>query len=90
MLQKIILRYARELDTKRFFDEETKQRLWRRSMLKHSCQICGRGIRGYQDAVVDHIEPWAKGGKTEESNAQLAHRACNQSKIDRVEEFIAI
>ena len=90
MLQKIVLKYARELDTKRYFDKETKQRLWRRSRLKHFCQICGKGIRGYQDVVVDHIEPWAKGGKTGESNAQLAHRACNQSKIDRVEEFIAI
>ena len=90
MLQKIVLKHARELDTKRFFDEEVKQRLWRRSRFKHFCQICGRGIRGYQDAVVDHIEPWAKGGKKEESNAQLAHRACNQRKVDREEEFIIV
>lgn len=90
MLQKILLKHAKKLDIKRFFDEELKQKLWRQSKPKHLCQICKRGIRGYQDAVVDHIEPWAKGGKTVESNAQLAHKTCNKRKTDKIEQFIII
>lgn len=90
MLQKVILKYTKKLDTKRFFDEVLKQKLWRQSKPKHLCQICKRGIRGYEDATVDHIEPWAKGGKTVESNAQLAHKRCNQRKRDKVEQFVTI
>jgi 5-methylcytosine-specific restriction endonuclease McrA len=89
-LQNIILKHAKELDKNRAFDEALKQKLWRHSKPKHLCGICGRGIRGYEDATVDHIEPWAKGGKTVESNAQLAHKRCNQKKKDKVEQFVII
>lgn len=88
MLQNVILRHAKQLDTKRFFDEALKRKFWRR--FTRTCQICGKGIRGYQDSTIDHIEPWSKGGKTIESNAQLAHKRCNQKKRDEAEEFVII
>lgn len=90
LLRRVILRHAKKLDTKRLFDEALKQRLWRRSKPKHLCRICGKGIRGYDDAVVDHVHPWAKGGRTVQSNAQLAHRRCNQKKRDKIEQFVMI
>jgi 5-methylcytosine-specific restriction endonuclease McrA len=90
MFQKIIQKYAKWLDTNRPFDVALKQKLWRHSKPKHLCKICGKGIRGYEDSTVDHIEPWAKGGKTVESNAQLAHKRCNQKKRDQVEQIVII
>ena len=36
------------------------------------------------DAEVDHIVPFAQGGKTEIENAQLLHRHCNREKSDKL------
>lgn len=33
-----------------------------------------------EDADLDHIIPFSKGGKTDDTNAQLLHKACNQQK----------
>lgn len=90
LLKKIILRNVKKLDSKRFFDEALKQKLWRHSKPKRICGLCSKGIKGYDYAVVDHIEPWAKGGKTVQGNAQLAHKRCNQKKRDSIEQFIII
>ena len=85
-LREVILRYSKKLDEKRLFDESLKQKFWRKS--KHICQLCKKEIKGYRDASLDHIEPWAKGGETKEDNAQLAHKKCNKIKRDKYEEFI--
>jgi len=87
-LKKFILKYAKGLDEKRVFDESLKQKFWRE--YDHICQICKKQIERYKDATLDHKEPWGKGGRTAESNAQLAHKKCNQIKKDRDEEFIII
>jgi len=87
MLQDIVLKHSKELDKNRAFPESLKQRLWRQ--YNHVCQICNKKIQ-YQNATLDHIVPWAKGGKTEESNAQLAHKRCNQRKRDKIEKFVII
>jgi len=87
LLKEVIVKYAKELDTNRFFEESLKQKFWRQG---HTCQICGKEILRYQDATLDHIEPWAKGGKTDESNAQLAHKKCNRIKKDKAEEFVIL
>jgi 5-methylcytosine-specific restriction endonuclease McrA len=84
----IILKYAKELDKNRLFDESLRQKLWRE--YDHKCQICKKEIKNYKDATLDHKEPWAKGGRTEESNAQLAHKKCNQEKRDKFEEFVIV
>lgn len=85
-LQKVIKLQAKKLDPQRFFDESVRQKLWRKT--SHICQICKKDIQSYDDTAVDHIIPWAKGGKTKESNAQLAHKKCNKSKRDKFEEFV--
>lgn len=84
--QEVILKYAKELDENRLFEESLRQKFWRK--YEHTCQICGKEIRNYKDATLDHIEPWAKGGKTEGNNAQLSHKKCNQTKKDKFEEFV--
>jgi hypothetical protein len=87
-LKKIILKYAKKLDTHRFFDESLKFKFWNKP--DHTCGICHKKINNFKDAVLDHIEPWAKGGRTEEANAQLAHKKCNQKKRDKEEEFVIL
>lgn len=88
MLKEIILENEKKLDGNRSFSASLKQKFWRE--YNHICQICSRKIRQFNDASLDHIEPWAKGGKTEESNAQLAHKRCNQRKRDRTEKYVVI
>ena len=86
MLQDVILGHSMKLDEKRTFSESLKQKFWRRH--SHVCQICKKKISQYQNATLDHIVAWAKGGKTKESNAQLAHKRCNQKKKDKIDIFI--
>jgi hypothetical protein len=45
-----------------------------------TCGICKQQILSIDDAEVDHITPYSKGGKTDLMNAQLAHRYCNRAK----------
>lgn len=45
---------------------------------EQACGICGGP--GLPDDVVDHKVARAKGGTSERSNLQRAHRECNQSK----------
>jgi 5-methylcytosine-specific restriction endonuclease McrA len=34
----------------------------------------------WNDITIDHVKAWSKGGPTNLTNAQLAHRACNSRK----------
>jgi 5-methylcytosine-specific restriction endonuclease McrA len=87
-IQEVVKRFAIKLDEKRLFDEPLRQRFWR-TYGRH-CSLCSKPIGSYKDACVDHKEPWAKGGRTDERNAQLAHRRCNQKKRDTFEEYIIL
>lgn len=84
--KEILQKYAIKLDAKRAFDETLRKEFW--GSKPHNCGICKREIREYRDAVLDHIVPWAKGGKTEKGNAQLAHQKCNRIKSDEAAEFV--
>lgn len=44
-----------------------------------TCTICKQKILLIDDAHMDHVVPFSKGGKTEISNAALTHRFCNSS-----------
>ncbi len=79
--------FSVKLDPNRLFDQPLRQKLWGDG---HTCQICKRVINRYQDAVVDHIEPWAKGGETITANGQLAHKGCNKQKSDKAAEFVLV
>lgn len=84
-LMQIFQAYIKELDKTRQFDETLRQKLYRNS---HICGICNKKIQFFPDAVVDHIEPWAKGGKTIEANAQIAHSKCNSTKSAKYESLV--
>lgn len=45
-----------------------------------TCAICGQKILDVDDAAVDHIEQYWRGGKTIPENARLAHRFCNSAR----------
>jgi hypothetical protein len=44
------------------------------------CQICGQKIESLDDAQVDHISEYHKGGKTVPENGRLVHRFCNKAR----------
>lgn len=61
----------------RLFDQELKKTLYDQSQI---CGLCGNRIMLFEDATVDHIEPYCSGGETIKSNARLAHRYCNSKR----------
>lgn len=61
-----------------------KQRKRQRSLLMWQqgpwCGICDRLIpKG--DGSLDHVVPFAEGGRNHVHNLRLAHRSCNSSRI---------
>lgn len=66
-----------ETSNPRLFSDEIKQELWNENQ---TCKLCNQRIMNYDDAQVDHIMPYSKGGLTVKENGQLAHRYCNQHK----------
>jgi hypothetical protein len=45
-----------------------------------TCKLCGQAISGVDDAAVDHIKQYWRGGETIEQNARLTHRYCNSAR----------
>jgi hypothetical protein len=45
-----------------------------------TCLICQQKIQAIDDAEIDHIEHYWRGGETISSNARLTHRFCNRSR----------
>lgn len=63
----------------RIFPYTIKQTLFDRNPI---CALSGQRILNIEDAEVDHIIPYSKGGKTEIENAQLVIRYFNRAKRD--------
>lgn len=61
----------------RTFSYELKKQLFDKNPV---CAISGQTILAIEDAEVDHIIPYSKGGKTELENAQLVLRYFNRTK----------
>ena len=59
----------------RSFSYQFKKQLWE---CNPTCILCSQKITHLDNAEVDHIFCFWKGGKTIPSNARLAHRACNR------------
>ncbi len=88
-LQKLLKGFIlKQKDSKRVFDAEMKGLLWTRMLqktLKPKCSNpnkilnCKKELT-FNDAQVDHIHPWAKGGRTNLKNAQLICSTCNKTK----------
>jgi hypothetical protein len=66
----------------RIFHYEVKRQLFAQDP---TCKICKNQIMLIEDAEVDHIIPFDKGGPTTLENAQLAHRFCNRHKSDKTQ-----
>lgn len=45
-----------------------------------TCTLCGQKIHNIDDASIDHIEQYWKGGRTIPENARLTHRYCNWAR----------
>ena len=48
-----------------------------------TCAICGQHIHAHEDAEVDHIKHYWRGGATIPNNARLTHRHCNRARGGR-------
>lgn len=70
-------------DKSRTFSDSVRKELFHPGYV---CSYCGNEILSIDDAEVDHILPFSKGGKTDISNAQLLHRHCNRKKSDSLED----
>ena len=64
----------------RTFSWELKKQLYEQNPV---CAICGNKIMLIDDAAIDHIEHYWRGGKTIPSNARLVHRYCNLKRGGR-------
>lgn len=61
-------------DTVRTFSRQLKRELYEQNKV---CAICGNDIRLQNDAAIDHIKHYWRGGETIPENARLVHRHCN-------------
>lgn len=61
----------------RCFSFELKKKLFENNP---TCAICNQHIEHIDDAAVDHIQQYWRGGKTIDENARLAHRYCNWAR----------
>jgi len=61
----------------RTFSLHYKKQLWESNP---TCAICGQKIHIIDDAEIDHVEQYWRGGKTIPSNARLTHRYCNRAR----------
>lgn len=77
------------LDPRRAYSIEEKLILYGRAdgkcQLGHNREVCGRPIE-FEDAVVDHVVPYSKGGSTTLENGRISHERCNKARGNR-EEF---
>lgn len=68
---------AEGLDSKRIFSANLKRE---RFESNNMCHICGNEIKSINDAMIDHVDQYWRGGATIPSNGRLTHRACNLSR----------
>ena len=61
----------------RCFSLQLKQELYD---MNPTCTICDQRIQDINDAAIDHIEQYWRGGKTIPENARLTHRYCNNAR----------
>ena len=64
----------------RAFTDGMKQRVYEKQAGK--CANCENQF-DISDMEADHIDPWSKGGKTEEDNCQMLCRKCNREKASK-------
>ncbi|TGN00045.1 GmrSD restriction endonuclease domain-containing protein [Leptospira dzoumogneensis] len=70
-----------EQKEKRTFSYKVKKDLF---SVDSTCKLCNQRIMIIDDAEVDHILPFSKGGSTKLENAQITHRFCNRNKYNKI------
>ena len=75
----ILLRDERYLGL-RTFGDDIRERVYDKQ--DGICPICGEHF-DINEMEADHIIPWSKGGKTEESNCQMLCMKCNRTKSNK-------
>ena len=78
LVYNLIKEIVQGTESKRSFSDKEKEELWRTG--DHICPYCNQLILDIDDAEVDHIVAYSKGGETIVENAQLLHRHCNRTK----------
>lgn len=79
-------------DKKRRFDDNVKGVLWTNLLQKKGSPKCPNPINNpnckreltFENAQIDHIYPWVRGGKTNLENARLICDSCNKTKGARI------
>lgn len=61
----------------RCFSRQLRQEMFDKDA---TCSLCHQHIEDVDDAALDHIDQYWKGGKTVPDNARLAHRYCNAAR----------
>lgn len=61
----------------RCFSFQLKEELYDKNP---TCELCHQKIQNIDDAALDHIDQYWKGGKTIPENARLCHRYCNAAR----------
>lgn len=61
----------------RCFSRQLKEDLYKKDPI---CAICQQSIQHSDDAAVDHIKQYWRGGQTIPDNARLTHRYCNNAR----------
>lgn len=74
---KILMSTTAGNDKKRIFSKKLKSEMFDQN---NTCKICGQEIKLIQDAALDHIEHYWRGGQTIPENARLVHRHCNNTR----------
>lgn len=79
ILRKVLEGVFEPLDTQRLFNATQRRILWHAAKDRR-CDWCGGPIARLEDAHVDHITAYIKGGLTDLANAQLLHKKHNLAK----------
>ena len=66
-------------DGTRAFSRQLKKEMFAQD---NTCSICGQEIKLMDDAALDHIKHYWRGGATVPENARLAHRHCNLTRFN--------
>jgi hypothetical protein len=75
LVEDILRTYRRQ---PRCFSQQLKQELYNTDA---TCKICSQRIRHIDDAAVDHVQQYWRGGQTIPENARLTHRYCNMARL---------
>lgn len=71
----------------RDFSDAIKYAVIRTNLEKNNgricCEICGKELKSINEAHFDHIEPFARGGKSTKQNCQILCSNCNLKKNDK-------